>query len=514
MRLSWSGCCIVVVALLQPACARHVRRTLEPPQAATTLDRRSAFLKIHLRDGRLYVLQEWAVDGAARTVSGTGHLYGADRAALDSLTARSYVVSLDSVALFETNVVTSSPSVPAFAALTVITGAVAIACLTNPKACFGSCPTFYGATPDGDQLLAEGFSASVAPALEATDVDALAPLEPGGRTLALRMRNEAWETHVVRYVRVLAAPRTPGGRVFTTTDGEFVQTDRPAAPARCAAAEGDCRAALSQRDRQERTSAADSTDLATRETIDLEFDPPPGDGALGLVLAYRQTLLTTYLFYQGLAWMGDRAGEWLAALDRTPGLRGTAGSVAGALGRIDVLVPGDTGWTAVGRAGETGPLATDVKLVPLPRPTAGPVRVRLRLTRGLWRLDQAALVRLGARVTPTRLAPARARATRHDAPELRRWIADSASALVTLPGDDVDLEFDVPGDPGQVELFLEARGYYLEWMRQEWLAEAQPLLAARLYLDPASALRALAPEFSRREPELERTFWSSRYARR
>jgi len=38
--------------------------------------------------------------------------------------------------------------------------------------------------------------------------------------------------------------------------------------------------------------------------LDLEFDSIPGK-RLGLVLGFRQTLLTTYLFYQGLTYMGN-----------------------------------------------------------------------------------------------------------------------------------------------------------------------------------------------------------------
>jgi hypothetical protein len=48
-------------------------------------------------------------------------------------------------------------------------------------------------------------------------------------------------------------------------------------------------------------------------------------------------------------------------------------------------------------------------------------------------------------------------------------------------------------------------------MRTEWLAEENLLRAAQLLLDPASALKSMAPEFKQIEPEMERVFWSSRY---
>jgi hypothetical protein len=85
---------------------------------------------------------------------------------------------------------------------------------------------------------------------------------------------------------------------------------------------------------------------------------------------------------------------------------------------------------------------------------------------------------------------------------------------VTLPGDEYTLVYRLPDDFADRELFLEARGYYLEWMREEWLAEENALRAAQLFLDPAAAMRAMAPEFKRREGEMEAVFWGSRYVRR
>ncbi|NNG15494.1 MAG: hypothetical protein HKM89_03360, partial [Gemmatimonadales bacterium] len=50
-----------------------------------------------------------------------------------------------------------------------------------------------------------------------------------------------------------------------------------------------------------------------------------------------------------------------------------------------------------------------------------------------------------------------------------------------------------------------------EWMRDEWMAEEDPLKAAQLFLDPAGALKRLAPEFKRVESGLEAAFWRSKY---
>ena len=60
--------------------------------------------------------------------------------------------------------------------------------------------------------------------------------------------------------------------------------------------------------------------------------------------------------------------------------------------------------------------------------------------------------------------------------------------------------------------FLESRGYYIEWMRDEWLAEEDPVRAALMTADPEGALRLLAPEFKKTEGDMEDVFWRSRYA--
>jgi hypothetical protein len=506
MKRAWFT--IVLIPLLVVGCVQRLNRTLTVP-GVETVDRKAPFLKVHMRDGSLYLLSPWIANEAERRVSGTGSHFAPDRQVLNQ---GELSVSLDSVALFETNVARPSPSVAALGVITGITAAAAVFCITNPKACFGSCPTFY--VTDGTQeiLQAEGFSASVAPSLEARDIDALFRARPQGREVRVQMVNEAYETHVVRYANVLAVPRAEGRRVFVDDVGTFWSVTEPVIPKQCSAPEGDCTAKLAAFDGQERWSKADATDLATRETIDVTFDGPSESPAL--VLASRQSLLPTYLLYQAFAYLGRSAGQWLAALERadTSTARRANGLVA-RLGGIDVLVPnGNGGWDSIATIRETGPLAADVRLVRLPR-TNGPVRARLRMAKGAWRLDAVGLTSLENQVTPQRLEPADVRlADDTPAPDARAKLLSPTEALVTFPGDRYTLVYSLPDEAQHYELFLETKGYYLEWMRNEWFAEENQMRAASLFLDPAGSLRRLAPEFKRVEPGLEAAFWRSKYA--
>lgn len=489
-----------------------LRRTLVDPTEVGTVDRRLPYLKAHLRDGHVVVLSRWSVDTAGGAVVGEGERLNVNR---QPVRAGAQTIALDSVALFETNVVRNHASVGALGVVTGISAAITVACLSNPKACFGSCPTFYVEGERGQRLEAEGFSASVAPALEATDVDALYRARPASRTFEVRMTNEALETHVVRFVRLLAAPRPDSGRVFATQGRDFWQARDMAPPTACRGAEGNCLSALQDVDDVERFSTTDSLDLAARETLELEFASVPTDSG-GLIIASRQTLLSTYVLYQALAYMGRSAGTWLAALQRGDArAREQAQGAARALGGIEVQVRGGDGeWVTVGETQETGPLATDVRVVPLPRLPKGTRQLRLRLTRGHWRIDHVAIARLTRRVEPIRLDPVVVRRGRAADANALALLRDSARTLVTLPGDEYSLVYRLPEDFARRELFLETRGYYLEWMREEWLAEENPIRAAALFVDPARSMRTMAPEFKRREAEMEAAFWGSRYVRR
>jgi hypothetical protein len=325
------------------------------------------------------------------------------------------------------------------------------------------------------------------------------------------MKNEALETHVVRSVNVLAVPRPRGGRVFQAVNGEFWGASHLQEPRGATGPEGDCLAALRELDGLERFSHADSSDLGRRETLEVTFKAP-ADGRVGIILGARQTLLTTFLLYQELAWMGRSAGAMLAALNcADPLVR--ADPVGRALGGIEVSVRSAGGaWLPVGEVGETGPIATDVFVIPLDVPPADSVQVRLRLTRGHWRLDYVALATLTGRVAAERLKPQGVfREGVPDTEALERLV-DPKRVLTTIRGDRYTLVYQLPENFEDAELFLESRGYYLEWIRDEWLAEEDPARAIALLLDPARTLRELAPKFARGEREREAVFWGSRYA--
>ena len=507
----------LIVAVLVAGCAQAVLTpALHTPGALPAKGLKDGALKVHMRSGELYQLTSWSLVDSARLIRGTGTRYTIDRQATP---AESISVSLDSVALFETNShdETYALGLQGVGALAVLGGIMSVACIADPKSCFGSCPTFYMEGPDSARVRAEGFSASVAKVLESRDVDALGRVASSGRELAIHMRNEAWETHFVRGVNMLAVPVSSGDRIFASSDSTFVRATDVASPRTCSAPEGDCLPTMSRKDDVERFSSADSTDLAVREVVELTFATAAVDA--GVVITARNSLVTTFLFYQTMAYVGSQFGATLASMER--GDRQSAEhsfGMAKLLGGIDVQLRDARGeWRTVGTYLEAGPIASDTKVIRLPQRDAsehGPLHVRLRMAKGSWRVDRVALAALGGAVSPIRVRPARAERRGKDDATALATLRSGVQHLVLLPGDDVRLVFDLPQRTDSLELFLESEGYYYEWMRREWLAEENFAMAALVVADPAEGLRRLAPAYHTREAGMENLFWASRFNRR
>lgn len=487
-----------------------------PPDQAPAAGSLDHPLKVHLHSGGLLMLDEWEMEEAGAVLTGSGTRYDLAREAIGDGTVR---LPVDSVAVFESSIPSDRITAGygggtlAIAILGTISGVVTAACLADPKACFGSCPTFYVDGPDGEELVAEGFSASFARVLEERDVDALPSVQPTTGRFEVTMRNEAMETHAVRSVHLLAAPRTSEGGVVRSSDGRFHSARAWLPPTRCTATEGDCLEQVRVRDRSERQSLGNRLDLATRETIELEF--PPVEGPAAVVITARHTLLSTFLFYQNLAYLGNGMGDAIAALERgDPDLREAVTAPIRELGALDVRVQDEDGhWTLAGAYREAGPLASDRQAIVLPEVRRdGPVRVQLDLVQGYWRIDEVAVVGLGEAVEPLVLPPVQVDLHGESRPDVLARLVDPEIHLHTYPGDEVLLAFDLPdGASDTFDFFLESEGYYYEWMRPEWLEDEDPAMAALALSRPDEMFRLLAPEFKAREAGMEELFWQSRF---
>ncbi len=473
------------------------------------------FLKAHLKNGDVIILEDnWKVDTTLNIVSGKGTQYDFNR---KQILQDSISIPIDSVAIFETNTKIMNPESGRIAALAILTGldvAMGIVCLTNPKACFGSCPTFYINENDNFHYAdAEGFSNAILPSMEYFDIDALNPKRITSKDFPITMKNEALETHCVKDVKILAYPLEEGERVYQSPTNDFYLCSNNYSLSYSTADEGNITALLKSQDRQERYSLSDENNLNSREEIYLTFENVENTDNIGFILNFRQTLMTTYLFYSAMGYMGDEVSDVFAILETDEDMRNTFDATTKLLGGIDVYTWNgqNSNWEYQDRFYETGPIAINRQIIPLQNlPSDSKVKVKLVLNRGLWRIDYVALTNIESQVKPIELSPSSILHKGQIDNVALNQILSPDKYLISMPGSAYKFNFIMPEANRDYELFLYSKGYYLEWMRENWLKNKNLLKLKQMVFNPERYLREEAKKFKQYESTMEQEFWSTR----
>ncbi|MBE0676336.1 MAG: hypothetical protein IH591_16900 [Bacteroidales bacterium] len=512
---------MVAILLFNTRCATTIVRELRPPPLIP-VDSSINDVKVHMKDGSLYVLKVFDMDNNSDTAFGFGTYYDQYRNVIRFNTdpsgqwiADRFLIPIPDVALVEMNKLKNKMAgkIIGITLVSAATIGVTAYCLANPKACFGSCPTFYSWNGTDTTLIAEGFSSSILRRYEQEDIDMLYSASSTDNSFNLRLTNEALETHVIRYADVMVLPRGDADRVFATETGEFFHTYDIAAPLSCQSPEGDCLEKLILMDKRERYSPSDPENLIAKESVEITFSDVPR-GELGFIIGCRQSFMTTYLFYQGLAYLGKSAGYFAAKIESGDKLlQRKFDRIKDLLGAIEVFVQDPHGrWISAGEIAESGPLASDVHLIRLPDELCSEnLNTRLRMTKGLWRIDYVAIGRLGQEIDPIVVEPAEIVVKNSSGINTPPFLKDPQRPLVTLPGDVYEIKYDIPDVGGPYDLFLKSRGYYLEWIREPWLQEENHVKAALFFGLPKLYMKNAGDEFKKAETTLEECFWKSRY---
>ena len=312
---------LFILILLGCSTIKNIREFHDPTRLNTSTVHNKS-IKVHMTDGTLYLLDSLIKTGSSDTLSGFGLYFNqyreltlTNKSLQGDLIPPGFIIPLNKVALFETNDISGyDGKVVGMTIVGVPTAIASIYCIINPKACFGSCPTFYGWDGKDTVLMAEGFSSSILRAYEKEDIDMLYHAKVTGNYINLKLTNEALETHVIRYADLLVLPRKQNERIFADEHGKFISVTDLMSPSSCTAPEGDCLEKVLVMDQKERYSVTDSNNLAAKECVELNFNSVP-DGNIGLIIGNRQTFLTTFLFYQSLAYMGNSAGNFAASIE-------------------------------------------------------------------------------------------------------------------------------------------------------------------------------------------------------
>ncbi len=474
------------------------------------------FLKAHLKNGEVHIFREtWSVDTIQDIVTGRGSSYDYNR---NKISEGLITIPIDSVAIFETNSKLEGTEKKRVRALAIMAGvdvALGVFCISTPKACFGSCPTFYIEEEDNFHYAdAEGFSTAISPSMQYSDIDALKPKFISGNSFAITMKNEALETHVVNSLNLIAFPLKQNERVYQSPQDEFYACRNNYSLKKAVGGEGEMTGLLQKADRKERFSFADEENLSSKEEIYLTYENVELPNSLGLVLSFRQTLMTTYFIYSAMGYMGDEVGDIFARIETS----GTTAEklkngIKKELGNIDVYVwnPTKENWEFQGGYYETGPIAFNRQILPFSSSVTGEeIRVKLVLNKGLWRLDHAALTNVIKKLDPVLLDVCEVKKKGITDPTAKAEILERERSLISMPGNEYQFIFEVLGEAQEYELFLVSGGYYLEWMRESWIKDKNLLKLKQMVDYPRRYLKVEAKNYKDYERTMEQEFWNSK----
>jgi hypothetical protein len=213
-----------------------------------------------------------------------------------------------------------------------------------------------------------------------------------------------------------------------------------------------------------------------------------------------------------MAYMGSKAGEILAAYERAlPLIRNAQKSIYDILGGVEVSVLINGRWRKVGTIEEQGPIASDTHILPVGY-NHDFNKVKLTMTKGLWRIDQVSLCNILGEKEPFVIQPAKLLNKGIEDYGLLKTLIDPESMLVINPGTSYTLVFEIP-EIENLSVFLKSQGYYTEWMRDEWLEEENPEMIQLIIKKPYEWLKLMSPKYKLIESEMESLFWSSKFGK-
>lgn len=478
-------------------------------------------VKAHLHDGGVVVFADGVFisrDSILATSSGPGRVFDATL----EPTGFARAIALSDVLGVEVYRETEDPGqglVYSFLAIAAAKGLITFALaggdISPIKAVFGSCPTIYSDSAGVPVLEAESFSSSIAPLLARRDVDRLRVRADENGRVRLEVRNEALETHHIDQLQLIEIEHAAHERVVPAPFGAALVLSDAQQPVHARDRSGrdvlaDLRAPDDRMFASSEAAFARVTDEDAVDWIDLTVPRPDGD-SVAVVMRVRSSLLTTLLFYDRmLARPGAHALDWLASDMFRIATVAQFGRWYGANMTLRVQVVDGNETHEVARLADIGPIAWREVAVMVPVVgEADSLHVRLAFTTDQWRIDHVELA------TPVRRAPGRVLEPTVVQDPLGEARADVLEAIrdaddrfvVTQPAERFFVEFQgaMPGTPRTY--LLGAQGYYIEWMRADWLREA----TGEGPFDPASVRPSeLLREWHMQRDSMEELFYSTR----
>jgi hypothetical protein len=217
--------------------------------------------------------------------------------------------------------------------------------------------------------------------------------------------------------------------------------------------------------------------------------------------------------------MGDEAADYVAKMETNGLMRQIVQNQHDKFGRIKLSSwdSDNKEWKPIEEFDEKGPIAKNLILAPIfnKNPQKDKLKIKLELTKGLWRLDYIGLDLIDTIANPIIIYPSEIEVIDGADYTIKDIKSDDKNYLISFPGNEFKFKFDLPetSNSQDYELFLSSKGYYLEWIRQDWIKGKNIVKLNKMLMNDTQTWTDLAKEFKTMEHEMETVFWNSKYSR-
>ncbi len=473
------------------------------------------FLKVHLEDGAIGILEKWDVPTDQTGLVGQGYLFNFDQV---RRTAGAFKFGLDEITLVETNQLAILQETP-LAPRSMITGAnikLDIHCLVNPKACQRCAPSFYVSNEAAYQFpVAEVFSTTALPSPRGKAIHTLR--QNASENLILHLKNETLATHTLDQLAVQAIPKRADQSVYPDVAGDYYICGKSYPYRAITMSEKNVATAIQFPAKTPKDELfGDTIPFQQRENIvlDLEQNTPV---ALGLVLSLQQTKLGNFLDQRQLAYRGKDLGKYFANRLRNGVKDEKEADFVASLAQLQLSYWKDGTWQNFEQLQPVENSSSQVLLVPLPdhKDQKSPFRIKIEMAKGFWQLADLNIRAIHQKVTPKAYQPQKMQIIdggMHS--KLTAVYSIDTQYLVSLPGNEFRFEFQFPPLPTDqtYAFFLMREGYELPWVRQNWIKDQDLATLEGVQLGDPTAWKALSQEFKTAKRQLESTILTKNIA--
>lgn len=398
---------------------------------------------------------------------------------------------------------------------------LSIHCLLCPKCCFGSCPTLYAGAGEDQRLEAELFSYSLSRYYQENDLDRLEEPLLGDGALNIRVTNEALETHYLDEVSLVVAAHAPDVQLFPTGTGGIVSTKHLRPPDRAFNRTGkDVLRLVSIADDNAYRSGTDvfytTKKKYRKDWIDLKTEIPSGVDSLIIVFRLKNTLLTTVLFYDVvLATQGISAIAWAERLNTDSLYAADYHATYTTYAGLKVYSKPNIRWRKIATIPDVGPITWKYvsAVVPVEKHERGSLSLRVEFFPDNVMIDYIGIDDSMQRdqfiLQKATLSSVHDHTGRERADAVELLADDDERFLVTEPGDALRLRYEVESSDQKRTAFVRSNGYYLEWVRGDWLVYIEEQDRFNLY-NMSQTMERLRQSWVSGREEIEKRFFHTR----